>query len=382
MWIYILIFAVVLWLTTIETNGKRISKTQYLLLMLCLALFVGLGDMLGGYDRYIYCDVFDGVADVPTVRGKLDQVLNDDTFYGEFGIMWLNMLISLVTKNRYIYILIVTLIIYWNIYYNSTKYTNDYALFAVIFLAFWFFFTYTYLRQVLAVSFAWYGIKFVQERRLFGFLCICCLAYFFHHSAVVFVPLYFIANRQYSISTIISISVILFILGVSGFSTALYNLYGSMADEVNEERAVGYGDESLGRVIYIVEAVIMIWLICKNHSKLYTSPQRTLMTNMAIMFCWILLLFFNSSNAGRQTWFYMIGLIITLSTIYQSYQVGHIMRKGMMIGFFLLFFRILSAWGISLYPYKTFLTDGVREGDPIWAKYEYDHNYDDDKFYR
>jgi hypothetical protein len=47
-----------------------------------------------------------------------------------------------------------------------------------------------------------------------------------------------------------------------------------------------------------------------------------------------------------------------------------------------LYWRILTAWSFQLSPYKTFLTDGVREYDPIWEEYEYDHNYDDDKLYK
>ena len=39
-------------------------------------------------------------------------------------------------------------------------------------------------------------------------------------------------------------------------------------------------------------------------------------------------------------------------------------------------------WGVLLYPYKSFFTNGIRKGDSIEMKYEYDHNYDYDKFYR
>ena len=49
---------------------------------------------------------------------------------------------------------------------------------------------------------------------------------------------------------------------------------------------------------------------------------------------------------------------------------------------FFLFIRILVAWGIQLYPYKTFFTNGHREGDFIYEIYEYDQNYDKDKFYK
>ena len=48
----------------------------------------------------------------------------------------------------------------------------------------------------------------------------------------------------------------------------------------------------------------------------------------------------------------------------------------------LLYFRILLSWGLLLSPYKTFLTNGVREDDFIWEENEYDHRYDEDKLYK
>ena len=49
-----------------------------------------------------------------------------------------------------------------------------------------------------------------------------------------------------------------------------------------------------------------------------------------------------------------------------------------------LYLRIYISWqsGLFLYPYKSFLTDGHRYNDPIRERYEYDINYDKDKFYR
>lgn len=49
-----------------------------------------------------------------------------------------------------------------------------------------------------------------------------------------------------------------------------------------------------------------------------------------------------------------------------------------------LYVRVYFAWQNynNLYPYKTFLTNGYRVPDYSWERYEYDHGYDQDKFYR
>jgi len=66
MWLYILLYIIVTvaYMQTIDHDRYSPKLLAYLLLM--LALFVGCSDMLGGYDRYIYCDLFDGTAN--TIR--------------------------------------------------------------------------------------------------------------------------------------------------------------------------------------------------------------------------------------------------------------------------------------------------------------------------
>lgn len=54
----------------------------------------------------------------------------------------------------------------------------------------------------------------------------------------------------------------------------------------------------------------------------------------------------------------------------------------MIVVCFLLFYRILFTWGNMLYPYKSIFTNGIRENDGIEEENEYDHNYNNDKFYR
>ena len=48
----------------------------------------------------------------------------------------------------------------------------------------------------------------------------------------------------------------------------------------------------------------------------------------------------------------------------------------------LLFLRIDYYWDYLINPYKTFLTDGHRQNDRTFYGYEYDQQYDKDKFYR
>ena len=78
----------------------------------------------------------------------------------------------------------------------------------------------------------------------------------------------------------------------------------------------------------------------------------------------------------------MIGVISTITYLCTYTWRNTKLANMMVVVSFFLFLRIVNQWGMMLYPYKTFFTDGFRKGDEIEAKYEYDHNYDRDKFYR
>ena len=106
------------------------------------------------------------------------------------------------------------------------------------------------------------------------------------------------------------------------------------------------------------------------------------LVNMAFVFCGILLVFVQSQNGGRLSWFYMSGLISTLTILATKDRRIDYYNIALMAMSILLYLRILLAWGVQLYPYKTFLSNGHRDGDFIYEIYEYDNRYDDDKLYR
>lgn len=93
--------------------------------------------------------------------------------------------------------------------------------------------------------------------------------------------------------------------------------------------------------------------------------------------------FIRSENAGRQSWYFMIGIIYILCYLSKS-RTGILdsYSRQLVVILFLLYIRIINSWGYQLSPYKTFFTDSYREGDYIAEICEYDWIYERDKFYR
>jgi hypothetical protein len=334
--------------------------------------------MLGGYDRYIYCELSDDAANVITKQMPLISAAIFREYPKEQGFGWYEILVGFITTNRYIFVLITTCIIYILLYQSIKRYCENYPFAVILFLGLWFFFTFTYLRQVMGATIAWLGIRYIIDRSLWRFLLVWFIAFKFHNSALVFLPLYFIPIRKFEKKWVLVGMIVLFALGLTGGPSALFSAYG----EVDATRAENVGSETGFRIAYFIEAVFFLWLILSQYEAVPDDRKHIVMLNMALVFCGILLFFVKSENGGRLSWYYMIGIISTISYL-STYSARNIQQAFLMIVVcFFLFNRIVQGWGIQLYPYKTFFSDGIRPGDTVEQTFEYDHKYDYDKFYR
>lgn len=379
--LYILLFSLIICINTFTVKFGYTKENGLRFSFILLALFVGLSDMLGGYDRYIYSELFDGIADITKEGGRYSDSAIFALYPSEIGYIGSNVLISFITSNRYVFILLYTLIIYFLYYFSLKDYCINYPFAMMLFMGLMFFFTFTYLRQMVGVGVAWFAIRYVYKKELYKFIICVLIAASFHNSAIILFPLYFLPIKRFKQRNVIVFMVFCLVLGLSGGPSAVFRLYGNITD--TQIRTDSYVEREIGfRYEYIIEALVFLYLILKNYSIIPDTKKNIVLLNTSLAFCAILLLFVQSLNGGRLGWYYLIGVISTLSLIANNVKSNKQTMKIIPIMCFLLFFRIVYYWGFMLSPYKTFFTNGVREYDPIYEKYEYDENYSIDKFYR
>lgn len=380
MTIYILLFFTPVILYFYYNKKQQIPYKPFIIFFVALALFVGLGDMLGGYDRYIYGDLFDNLADGLKVGISTSSSRLFIAYHSEFGYVGLNWLIAHITNNRYIFIFCYTICMYAIIIECFKKYAKNYYLASILFMALVFFFSFTYLRQMFAAAIIGLSIKYIIEREFLKFCVILLVALSFHNSAIIFFPMYFIANKKYSKSKILLIMFICFIVGITGITISFYNFYDELSIRESHD---DYALQQSTRIAYILEAGLFLYYLILTHRDLTSAKKNIVLYNIALGFCAILLLFIRSENGGRLSWYFVYGLIFSLTQLATT-SYGRKIKMGLQLSIisFLLFFRILTSWGVFVYPYKTFFTNGHRENDYIFNKYEYDDGYDRDKFYR
>lgn len=377
--VYIVIFVIssVLALTQMDSR-KKVSPYLFGTYMLALGIFVGVSDMLGGYDRYIYCDVFTSNANRIANGEDLHNVIYVTYLQKEPVYGLLNVLIGLFTPNRYIFILVYTLLLYAVYAICFYRYT-DYPFFAlVVFLGLMFFFTFTYLRQVLAAGVIWLALPNYKNRQTVRFTLMIAIAAMIHNSAIIMAVLYFIPLKKWHFERVVVVMLVLLGLGLVGVG-GMFTYAGDITG--NKNIAAHSNAAELGfRYEYVIESFLFLFILYKNYRTVRNDNETLSYLNLYLIFCGTLLLFCKSGDGGRIAWYGIMGIIIMLTKFCKGRR-GIELRRYLVVLFFALFMRILLYWGVLLYPYKTFFTNGFRENDWVYQYYEYDHNYDKDKLY-
>lgn len=375
---YIILFVITAIFAWGTSGNTKTPKPLFFSFCFCLSLFVGLADMLGGYDRYIYSEVFQSMHEYVT-KGYLfsEEFL---FFFGKepvFGLI--NDAIAFFTPNRYIFILVYTIFLYMVYAVSFYKYTKNPFLALLIFEGLMFFFTFTYLRQVLAAGVIWLSIPYVAQRNFKKYFLFVILATLIHNSAAYMILLYFIPRRKFEKKYIVLFMLALLLIGISGVTRFVFSISG---DVISNARIAGYANTAeIGfRIEYVIEAMLFLFILLINYRRIHDDELSLTMVNVYLVFCGLLLFFCKSSDGGRISWYCLLGIIVVLERLCRP-KFAIQLKAFVSIMCFVLFYRILLAWGILIYPYKTFLTPGIRQGDFIEEAYEYDHAYDNDKLY-
>lgn len=387
MFTYILIFIIAVAIYAFSNENNEQSKLVLGIYLAGLALFVGCADMLGGYDRYIYGQVFDQMALVTQNDGDMLESAGYRLFSTEWGYLWFNKLMGYVTLNRYVFIFTATCIIYTLLFISIKQYCRNYPFAVIVFLGLWFFFTFTYLRQVMAATIGWLAIKYVIDRKPIQYFLIVFIAFTFHNSAIVLAPFYFVPVKKFDQVFVVFVFIGALAIGLGNLLSGLVAESDAFVDAARAEQNANIIEEGTFRVAYFVEAIMFAGLLLWKYDSFdERNKKEIVLLNMALVFCAILLAFVRSENGGRVSWHYMIGVIASITHLATYPETTYQLRSVLIVLFCALYIRILTSWGnngyLILYPYKSFFTNGVREGDRCHDVYEYDYYYDQDKFYK
>lgn len=162
-------------------NGK--SKKIFLTSFLILYVFSVL--------RFRYGNDYIGYFE------KFEQIQNGEN---PFGLEILFYLLNLITGNYFVFIAFTSigflLAAYFLIIQNVDKHYTWYALVVYLINPYIFLMSLSAIRQTLATVLFIFALEYSRKRRMIEYGCLIALAVLIHKSAIVLLPLYFIANER------------------------------------------------------------------------------------------------------------------------------------------------------------------------------------------
>lgn len=230
----------------------------------------------------------------------------------------LQRIVLFYTKNFNFWLFVVSIIMFVMLGIFIYKYSSNYYFSYIIFITLEFLdFSFSGIRQMLAMIIVLCSYKFILEKKPLKFVAFIFLASLFHFSALICLPIYVISNIKWNkmnlyivISTYILMYLIRFDIG--WYFLKLY--YRGEPEMVNDY----FSSNSIGRLSLFILILIILGVIITNPFK-YKVRQNAVLINIMIASFFIQSLSSVSYLFTRLNKFYLFFIIIYLPNLLTNF---------------------------------------------------------------
>lgn len=237
-------------------GGRKLDSMVLFGVAFFLIAFSGLRDRTVGTDTGNYVGWFHRINSVE------DALL----FNIEKGYTLLSFLGTIIYDN-YASVLLLTAVLVVGCYFKTIfAYVKRYELGIFVFISLGFFtFSFNGARQGIAIAICFLSLIFLIDRKLVPYLLLIALAMQFHKTAIVAVPLYFLAREK------VGWREILFILLGMAIFTGFLSFFTQIASQFLDERFASYSQEHRGgghvTVAFLLVQALLFFVFKKQVSE-------------------------------------------------------------------------------------------------------------------
>lgn len=340
--------------------NKENDTFLFIVFVSVYVLVSGFRDMIGGFDVYVYGEVFEAPKEFILIYKQFE---NGFTIYF--------IILKTISDNRS-FMFFVTALIMAMLHFRIIKVLSPIVYFSTfIFFCKFFLMSFVYLRQGLAMGIIWFAIPFVQDKKYLKFFALVFIAYFFHKSSLVFIPLFFYGNSNIKNLQLISITFVLTIIATSSIGTEIATFF---SEESENKKLLMYSKYNSGiNFFYLFEIILLAILALNFRNEFYKTKETTVLFNGLLGYIFVVIMGITNATFIRFSWYYLIFVVVALPHIF-TFIVDNKKQqtfKLLVFSYFgLLFFRLLISYdGGDLLPYKSIFQDFERNG--MWEFMEY-----------
>lgn len=310
--------------------------------------------MIGGFDVYIYGEVFEAYS--------IPQILT--LSYFEKGYLLYNAMLRQIVSDRY-YFFFITAAITIAAHFGAIKKLSPLLFFSLfIYFSKFFLMSFVYVRQFMAMGIIWWALALLINKKRVLPILMMVVAYFFHKSSVLFFPMIFLLNIRFTRN-----QMILLIFGVFAvFLSPLGNfLLAFLAESSDNEKLAHYTDNTSGiNFLYVIESLLLSYVAYIYKNTFYRDHKTTVIFNGFLLYIIITVATITNPTYVRFSWYFFIFIILGLPHIYlyiSNLKEKRTFRLLVFLYFAVLLVRMLFVWDDGdLMPYKAFYIESERHG--------------------
>lgn len=330
------------------------SKGLYYFFMICCIVMIGSRDMIGGFDVYIYGEVFEAYS-VP-------QMLAFPFF--EKGYLIYNALVRQITDDRY-YFFFITAAITIIAHFSAIRKMSPLLFFSLfIYFSKFFLMSFVYVRQFMAMGIVWWALVYLIKGKKLVPILMLVAAYYFHRSSILFFPMIFLLNVKLTRNQMILLVFGVFAMFLSPIGNFLLTV---LAENSDNEKLNYYTDKTNSiNFLYVIEGLLLSYVAYVYKNIFYRNPKTTVIFNGFLIYIVITIAAVTNATYVRFSWYFFIFVILGLSHVYlyiNNLKEKRTYRLFVFLYFALLLIRMLFVWDNGdLIPYKAFYLDTERKG--------------------
>lgn len=358
---YLILYCLFLFAVISQIYQKQQIAWLLVLYGLIISTFISaFRDMIGGYDIYIYAQYYENI------KYKILPY--------EYGYYLYNVFLHYIDSNRQFLFIITALIFTLGLnklskIKNINLSCNVYSIVCFIIFCKLYFYTFVYLRQVLAVLIIWWGLYQLINNKKYLFILAVIFAANFHISALIAMPLFFMKTKM-KFNKFIIIYIIGLVFGVIFNMQTLFSFLGGVVE--NERIQAGQNNAIQSNYFYVGEATLLfLWMMINYKNYIKYDRDKIIIFNISLYYVFLVLITVKDATAVRMAWYFLIGpawlIAYNIGTKFKGYRVFCLI---IICYFSIVFFRTMFLWdGGDFLPYKSIYSDISRHSR--WEYLEY-----------
>lgn len=275
----IIFLYVAFYLFALYAEGLQPRFKRYWLMAICLVLafLAGTRDPNSWADTGVYVDSF---LDYTPTLSELTQY-SQPFGYAEMGFYYIGVVVKTFTSNVAIYFLVVALLSFFFLYKAFDKYCL-YPIFGVCVYISRFYLARNFIQIRAGLSYAiiLMAVQYITKRDWKRYFAWVFVAYLFHHSAIIAVPLYFLCMLDIKKRHIVMGLGMTFVIAAF-FSNVVRSMVADNVSDLNVDTT--YIQEEYQRewglsnpMIYFQTFLLMVYTFTEDRMKLTTSHYTTI----------------------------------------------------------------------------------------------------------